>query len=97
MTREHAKELLPIITAFANGEDVQGFEALCNEWITLPRPTFNDCPKAYRIAPKPRKVWVNEYPQGLALHCFPTRSEADLSDYNKTRIACYELELPPLS
>jgi hypothetical protein len=95
MTREHAKELLPIITAFANGEDVQTLN-FRGEWVDATDLTFHGSKDNYRIAAKPRKVWVNEYPNGLALHCFFTREEADQADVCKTRIACYKLELPPL-
>jgi len=98
MTREHAKQLLPIITAFANGEEVQGFEEVSNEWVTLHQPSFLDCAKAYRIAPKPRKVWVNEYPteDGKCLiMAHDTKDRAD-RDATSRRVACYELELPPL-
>jgi hypothetical protein len=97
MTPQHAKELLPIITAFANGEEVQ-YKNTRGQW-DIPDEyglSFIERPDYYRIAPKPRKVWVNEYPKGLTLHCFITREEADEADVCKTRIACYELELPPI-
>jgi hypothetical protein len=97
MTRQHAKELLPIITAFANGEDVQGFEGVSNEWVTLHDPSFIDIPKAYRIAPKPRKVWVNEYKSGN-LYAHTSKEDADdcaLGGGNEL-IACHEIELPPI-
>jgi hypothetical protein len=58
-------------------------------------PNFESLPEKYRIAPKPRKVWVNEYSNGNTLYGYLTRAEADESaDF--TRIACHELELPPL-
>ena len=94
MTREHAKELLPIITAFANGEDVE-FHRLDVGWTTIVSPSFDSEPANYRIAPKPRKVWVNEYPHGeLRMH--PSKEAAE-ERASGDRIACHELELPPLA
>jgi hypothetical protein len=93
MTREHAKELLPIITAFAEGKNVQtlSFE---NEWITTGDMTFQGPKDDYRIAPKPRKVWINEYPN----ECFSTWPRRMAADFNRgiDRIACHEIEIPPL-
>jgi hypothetical protein len=93
MNREHWKELLPIITAFANGEDVQGVDHDC--WMTLNSPSFLDPASTYRIAPKPRKVWINEYNDGTMLLCDTKEEEA--ASLNAHRfVACHEIELPPL-
>lgn len=57
MTREHWKELLPIIQAFADGEEIQ--IRVGEEWLKLTNaPLFNDKPSEYRIKPKPREIWV---------------------------------------
>lgn len=97
MTREHAKELLPIITAFANGEDVQAYYG-AEGWQSKEDHDFWWQPDRYRIAPKPRKVWVNEYP-GFPANCVlcfhETKEQAD-NDAGFNRIACHEIELPPL-
>lgn len=50
MTREHAKELLPIITAYAEGKTI---EHDIGGWKTLENPTFRDPPERYRVAPEP--------------------------------------------
>ena len=55
MTREEAKELLPVITAFVNGKDVQCLEGYptkdMHKWNTLNEPDFNPLFK-YRIKPE---------------------------------------------
>ena len=63
MNRERAAELLPIIEAFANGEDVQ-INGGGDEWSTFTifedgmGPDWSDdC--VYRIKPKPREFWLN--------------------------------------
>jgi hypothetical protein len=92
MNREHWKELLPVITAFANGEDI---EMKCSAgWVRISNPDFSYEPDYYRIAPKPRKVWINEYEDGTMLLC-DTKDEADSLNANKF-VACHEIELPPL-
>ncbi len=66
MTREHAKELLPIITAFANGETIQF--RIDNTWITQTADAdfdFSLNPSDYRIKPKPRE-WFLVRPAGCS-------------------------------
>ena len=58
MDRKRAKELLPIIEAFANGEDIE--YQLNSDWITI----INDCSFSqveceYRIKPKAKEGWVH--------------------------------------
>ena len=53
MTREEAKELLPIIKAFAEGKTIQMFDDE-NEWNDLNNPTFDGDPSSYRIKPEPK-------------------------------------------
>lgn len=53
MTREEAKELLPIIQAFAEGEDIQ--IATAGEWKDVDESwaiLFTEPPHYYRIKPK---------------------------------------------
>ena len=53
MTREEAKELLPIIQAFADGKTIEIYDG---EWNTIPfkDPHFNCKPSCYRIKPEPK-------------------------------------------
>jgi hypothetical protein len=96
MTREYAKELLPIITAFANGDDIQS-QSPGGNWSIINEPGFSLEPSRYRIAPKPRKVWVNEYKSGN-LYAHTSKEDADdcVLGWGNEFIACHELELPPL-
>ena len=93
MTRDEAKQLLPIITAFANGEDVQAYYG-AEGWQSKEDHGFSWQPDRYRIAPKPRTVWVNEYPHGK-FSTWPTKKDADFHAF-ADRVACHEIELPPL-
>ena len=52
MNREQAKELLPIIQAFAEGKTVQYKTE--KEWIQTNVPTFNPYLWEYRIKPEPK-------------------------------------------
>ena len=53
MTREEAKELLPIIQAFADGKTIEIYD---DEWKTmvLKDPHFDCVPSCYRIKPEPK-------------------------------------------
>ena len=56
MTREEAKELLPIIKAFAEGKEIQ-YRNSFNEWIDIKKNeglSFIKTPLDYRIKPEPK-------------------------------------------
>lgn len=52
MERKNAKELLPIITAFAEGKEIQFFH--CGVWSDLLSPKFDKEAFLYRIKPEPK-------------------------------------------
>ena len=64
MNRERAKELLPIIEAFANGEGIQRKDPDGKWTPLLEENVLYDTDTEYRIKPKPREFWLNVYPQG---------------------------------
>lgn len=55
MTREHAKELLPLITAFAEGVNIQ-FLNQDGEWADIDKPYWTSPASTYRIKPEPKTV-----------------------------------------
>lgn len=52
MTPERAKELLPIITAFANGETIEMRKRGTSVWHVYPSIGFDSLSVEYRIKPK---------------------------------------------
>ena len=64
MTREQAKELLPVIQAFAEGKTVQvkaGIK-LGGSWCDISTQGFSFDPLwQYRVKPEPRRIWKNRY------------------------------------
>lgn len=58
MNRERAKELLPIIEAFANGEDIE-INHSSDGWRIIDEPGWSSDPKKYRIKPKAREFWID--------------------------------------
>ena len=52
MTREQAKELLPIIQAWAEGENIQFLSD--DEWHDINQADFTCYPDKYRIKPEPK-------------------------------------------
>lgn len=52
MTREDAKQLLPIIQAFAEGKCVE--TKTSSGWVNMENMSFAGKPKAYRIKPEPK-------------------------------------------
>jgi len=58
MNRERAEELLPIIEAYANGEEIEFKNRKTDgRWIVAAYPDFYDDTE-YRIKPKPLECWV---------------------------------------
>lgn len=53
MEREQAKELLPIIQAFAEGKEIQCISEGEEDWCTIKHPTWNKSIK-YRVKPEPK-------------------------------------------
>lgn len=54
MTRENAKELLPIIQAFVEGKTIEFRESGCTLWTESVSPIFNFAIFEYRINPEPK-------------------------------------------
>ena len=52
MERKNTKELLPIITTFAEGKEIQFFHR--GAWNDVPNPKFDEEPYLYRIKPEPK-------------------------------------------
>ena len=78
MNRERAKELLPIIQAFAEGRKIQyswqgqdQFYDLCQSFINFSHDGF------FRVKPEPRYVWINVYSDGEAGSAHTSKSDAD--------------------
>ena len=53
MTREDAKELLPIIQAFAEGKVIESFDDVWG-WVEIETPTFDLSPEFYHIKQEPK-------------------------------------------
>ena len=54
MTREEAKELLPIIQAFAEGKVIEIFDDEIGWAVEKENPKFDLSPEFYRIKPEPK-------------------------------------------
>ena len=52
MTREEAKELLPIMQAYAEGKTIQFLDG--GKWLDLCETYFYESPDRYRIKPEPK-------------------------------------------
>ena len=52
MTREEAKELLPILQAYAEGRTIQFLDG--GKWLDLYESDFYESPERYRIKPEPK-------------------------------------------
>ncbi len=57
MNREQAKELLPIIKAYADGKEIEIRSD--NEWRVLADPNFGGNTKSYRVKLEPRVIFVD--------------------------------------
>ena len=76
MNRKQAKKLLPIIEAFANGEEIQ-FKDSAGNWENSNNPMFYDL-REYRIKPKPREFLIAVSGDCCVLHSNQSLSKNDL-------------------
>ena len=89
MNRERAKELLPVIQAFAEGKTVQ--IKYGDGWEDLGEPVF-DFSGEYRIKPEPLECWVNVYP--TAIDSFQSKKSAENNSGTRAiRIAVHMREV----
>ena len=60
MTREQAKELLPVITAWADGKQIEWLNNETGKWMSfeLEHWPFFEEPHKWRIEPEPRRWWI---------------------------------------
>lgn len=65
MTPKETKQMLPIMTAFANGETVEHCSQ--NQWTVVEDPGWGDVPSCYRIKPKLRPWKPDEVPVGAII------------------------------
>jgi len=91
MNQKQAKDLLPVIQAFAEGKEIQR-SILKNEWFKwdgdvreLDNPHIR-----FRVKPEKQTRWVNIYAHGLATHVATKALADDVSSLQ--RIACIKVE-----
>ena len=75
MNRERAKELLPIITAFAEGKTIQ-HNLAAGGWDDTDKLSADTMCLTYRIKPEPFECWVNIYGGDLNLYSYHTEKLA---------------------
>lgn len=54
MNRQQAKELLPIIQAFAEGKTIEFRNKSFKEWVEIDNPSFDPTITNYHIKPEPK-------------------------------------------
>lgn len=73
MKREHAERLWPTIKAYAEGAEIERFEAPEAEWKPAPNPTFA-FEFSWRVKPKREPaeavIWVDENGMPIVLSSF---------------------------
>lgn len=75
MINDKIKQMIKVMQAYLDGEEVEFF-GYDNTWW----PVDEDCPwngvYQYRIKPKPKDIWVNEYNQDGSVYAVYSSSEA---------------------
>ena len=89
MNRERAKELLPIIQAYAEGKEIECAPEDGYEWFPCPCPAWSITNK-YRIKQEPKTGWINIYRDIDEVSLYPSRQYAD-DVAHPSRIACIQI------
>jgi hypothetical protein len=84
MTKEEAKDYLPLIQALAEGKTIQTQED-DGAWEDVHSPSFWNEPCFYRIKPEFKVIWVNEYPSVFGDYLFKTKEEAEKAAWDATQ------------
>jgi len=82
MTPERAKELLPIIQAYAEGKTIQYRANINVGWRDAGGPRLDD-DFEYRIKPESKVIYVNEYANGIFDH--DSKEAAELAAENRKK------------
>lgn len=80
MNRERAKEMLPIIQAYAEGKKIEFFDKHYDEWREISDSGLGVglvCDAIYRIKPEPRYVWLNVYGGNVLVVPYRSKESAD--------------------
>jgi hypothetical protein len=93
MNRELLKQMGQAAIDFANGESIQ-YQYL-TKWIDVDEDHCFYPDKQYRIKPKPRIIWVNEYDGSSPCVGHDTEEEAELFARRPIRQAIPYRELTP--
>ena len=95
MTPQQAKELLPIITAFAEGKAVE-YLNIEGEWETATKTICFDCQiNRYRIKRDPIKAWAVVFKSGPPNVLFSSKDNAELYCKDEGKCEVVELEEKP--
>lgn len=67
MTKENAKEFLPLVEALIRREKIEAWDG--DKWVEVANPVFSGPPDHYRIKPRPKfRPWrADEVPVGALL------------------------------
>jgi ribosome recycling factor len=90
MNREETKELIKVMQAYVDGEKIEIQSGGTNsDWKECAHPNWNFAIARYRIKPKPRIIWVNEYPHDICAHV-----SKDRACFNATRSDVVGIAVP---
>jgi hypothetical protein len=93
MTKDEAKDYLPLFQALAEGKTIQIKED-DGTWADLYSPSFLNDPCFYRIKPEPRVIWVNEDADGHIIGHYSKEWANRCVDSNTVRVAVRYVEMP---
>lgn len=63
MNKNNARDYLPLVQALADGLVIQ-YQKTDGTWIDNVEFSFDWPARRYRVKPKPKEVWITEYPNG---------------------------------
>lgn len=75
MNASNAKDYLPLVKALADGKVIQMLEGH-GYWVDMAEISSEVEACLYRIKPKPREIWVNEWADGKRI--FDSHDDASL-------------------
>lgn len=84
MNRDEAKQLLPIIQAFAEGKPTEFYSTALKKWEPVCNPDFSWHPSRYRIKPETIKIeyrrFIHKHPSKNVFSVVCVNTEAEVFD-----------------
>ena len=89
MNKEETRKAIEVMQAWIDGEEIEWYSSVSGWTRVNTVPLWEWYEHKYRIKPKPRSIWVNEYEGQISSNVFFAKESADRAA-SQRRTSCVE-------